>query len=327
MALRGAQAAAEEVNLDRGWRTALQQRWRQREQLADGLARRRGQPNGSSALRSASAQRAGSGTLRTIIITARGWRMPEQFQLRGGFDQPLLQALRLAALERGGLIQLGYFLVQYAATLFQGFIRALSSGQRAPGGFQVLDLLRQKLLLRMLLSLRLPRLSEQARIVAVQLGQFVLFDDQGLLQLPQLQLKLLYLAFVPALILLSLILAGLAVVLQSIAGVLMFFLQRANLVVAIQYAHFLIEVGLRQASVLDVGLLAPLLLLMKRLLGGLELFREPAALTFQLLASALCLADAVQVVVAFVGQLLALLSHGCLSLFSELLCQVRHKVG
>lgn len=33
----------------------------------------------------------------------------------------------------------------------------------------------------MLLFLQLARLGEQARIVAVQLGQLVLFDDQGLL--------------------------------------------------------------------------------------------------------------------------------------------------
>lgn len=219
--------------------------------------------------------------------------MPEQFQLRGGFDQSLLQVLRLLRLERGGLAQLGHFLMQGAATLFQGFIRALSAGQRAPGGFQGLDLLRQKLLLRMLLFLRLPRLGEQARIVAVQLGQFVLLDDQGLLQLAQLHLPLLDLSLMAALFLLALLLAGLAIVFQSITGMLMLFLQRANLAVAILQTRFLIAVGLQQAGILNFGLLALLLLLMQRVLGGLELFREPAAVAFQLLAAALRVADAV----------------------------------
>ena len=76
----------------------------------------------------------------------------------------------------------------------------------------------------MLLFLQLPRLGEQACIVAVQLGQFVLLHYQGLLQLPQFQLQLLYLRLVSTLFLLTLLLAGLAVVRQGVACVLMLFL-------------------------------------------------------------------------------------------------------
>ncbi|EGH19875.1 hypothetical protein Pgy4_43847 [Pseudomonas savastanoi pv. glycinea str. race 4] len=68
--------------------------------------------------------------------------------------------------------------------LLQGFIRTLNAGQCALGDLQGLSLLGEKLLLRMLILLQLPRLGEQARIVTVQLSQLVLFDDQGLLQLP-----------------------------------------------------------------------------------------------------------------------------------------------
>lgn len=53
---------------------------------------------------------AGSGSLRTS--TVRGCRMPEQFQLRGGFDQSLLHALRLLCLDRGDLAKPGYLLLQ-----------------------------------------------------------------------------------------------------------------------------------------------------------------------------------------------------------------------
>ena len=97
----------------------------------------------------------------------------------------------------------------------------------------------------MLLFLQLPRLGEQARIVAVQLGQLVLLDYQGLLQLPQFQLQLLYLRLVSTLFLLTLLLAGLAVVLQGVACMLMLLLQRANLPIAVLQALLQVAVGLQ----------------------------------------------------------------------------------
>lgn len=107
--------------------------------------------------------------------------------------------------------------------------------------------------------------------IAVQLGQFVLLDHQGLLQLPLLNLQLLYLGFVPALILLALILAGLSKVLQSIACMLMLLLKRPDLPTTILEVCFQIAIGLEQASVLHLALLTDLPLMLECLLRNLQL--------------------------------------------------------
>ena len=110
----------------------------------------------------------------------------------------------------------------------------------------------------------------------------------------------------PALLLLTLLLAGLAIVLQGITGMLMLVLQRADLPVAVLQARFLVVVGLLQAGILDLGLLAQLLFLQQCLLGSLELLREPSALTFQLLDTAFGLPNLVLVIESFPCQLFAL---------------------
>ncbi|MCY1555823.1 hypothetical protein D9M68_925180 [compost metagenome] len=56
--------------------------------------------------------------------------------------------------------------------------------------------------------------------------------------------------------------------------------------------------------------MALLLLLLERLLNSLKLFREPAALAFQLLDAAFSLPSLVLVVEPLTCQLLALLGHG-----------------
>jgi len=92
---------------------------------------------------------------------------------------------------------------------------------RAFGIGQCLVSLSQELLLGALFLLLLTNLGEQARIVTIQLCQFVLLDHQGLLQLPQLHLQLLYLGLMPTLLLLTLLLASHAIMFKGIAGVLM----------------------------------------------------------------------------------------------------------
>ncbi|KPU61655.1 hypothetical protein AN403_5702 [Pseudomonas fluorescens] len=136
-----------------------------------------------------------------------------------------------------------HLILQGVAALLHGVFLPLSSGQCALSSLQSLEPLLQQLLLGPLILLQLPGLGEQPLIVAVQSGQFVLLDDQSLLQLTYLQLHLLNLGLVTALFLLALLLAGLAIMLQGIAGVLMLFLQRKDLPVAIQQTCRLIEVG------------------------------------------------------------------------------------
>lgn len=119
-------------------------------------------------------------------------------------------------------------------------------------------------------------------------------------------MQLLHLRLVPALLLLSLFLVGLAIVLQGIASMLMHIFQRANLLFAVPQARFVVVVGLLQAGILYIGLLAVLLLLLQCLLGGLELLREPSALTFQLLDTAFGQPGLVLVIEPFECQLLAL---------------------
>ncbi|MCY1542234.1 hypothetical protein D9M68_779720 [compost metagenome] len=104
--------------------------------------------------------------------------------------------------------------------------------------------------------LLLAGFGQQAGVVTVQLGQLVLFDDQGLLQLPQFQLQLLHLAFVPALLLLALILAGLPVMLQGVPGMLMLLLQRTDLPLAVLQAGILVALRLLQPRHLDFRQLA-----------------------------------------------------------------------
>ena len=80
-----------------------------------------------------------------------------------------------------GFAKPGDFILQSVAALLQGFIRTFNTGQFTLCDLQGLSPLSEKLLLRMLILLQLPRLGEQARVVAVQLGQLILLDDQGLL--------------------------------------------------------------------------------------------------------------------------------------------------
>ncbi|MNH09795.1 hypothetical protein D3C79_692560 [compost metagenome] len=61
-------------------------------------------------------------------------------------------------------------------------------------------------------------LTQQALVVAVQAGQLVLLDDHALLQLAHFHLQLLQLRLVAALFLFTLFAAGVAVVLQRVAG-------------------------------------------------------------------------------------------------------------
>ncbi|MNP68695.1 hypothetical protein D3C76_1646890 [compost metagenome] len=79
--------------------------------------------------------------------------------------------------------------------------------------------------------------TQQALVITVQAGQFILLDDHTLLQLAHLHLQLLQLRFVPALLLLTLFAAGSAVMLQRIAGMAMFVFQRANLLFLVVQAQ------------------------------------------------------------------------------------------
>ncbi|MNH33097.1 hypothetical protein D3C79_935870 [compost metagenome] len=67
--------------------------------------------------------------------------------------------------------------------------------------------------------------AQQALVIAVQPGQFILLDDHALLQLAHFYLQLLQLRLVAALLLLALLAAGAAVMLQRIAGMAMLVFQ------------------------------------------------------------------------------------------------------
>ncbi|MNR30880.1 hypothetical protein D3C85_1483570 [compost metagenome] len=83
-----------------------------------------------------------------------------------------------------------------------------------------------------------------------------MFDDQGLLQLPDFQLQQLHLGFVSALLLFALLLAGLSIVLQSVPGMLMLLLQRSDMPLAILQAGCLVAFRLLQPRHLDFRQLA-----------------------------------------------------------------------
>ncbi|MOA68939.1 hypothetical protein D3C78_1968240 [compost metagenome] len=67
--------------------------------------------------------------------------------------------------------------------------------------------------------------AQQALVIAVQPGQLILLDDHALLQLAYFYLQLLQLRLVAALLLLALLTASAAVMLQRIAGVAMLVFQ------------------------------------------------------------------------------------------------------
>ncbi|CAI8941122.1 membrane hypothetical protein [Pseudomonas serboccidentalis] len=82
---------------------------------------------------------------------------------------------------------------------------------------------------------------EQAFVVTVQLGDFVLTHQRTLLCLTQLHLQLLELPFVASLFLLALFFGGVAIMLQRVAGMQVLFFQRADLLVLVLQAQ--LEVG------------------------------------------------------------------------------------
>ncbi|MNP15906.1 hypothetical protein D3C76_1082790 [compost metagenome] len=63
----------------------------------------------------------------------------------------------------------------------------------------------------------LASLTQQALVIPVQPSELILLEDLGLLELAQLNLNLLQLPLVPALLLLSLFLDGVAVMLKRIS--------------------------------------------------------------------------------------------------------------
>ncbi|WP_202984854.1 hypothetical protein, partial [Klebsiella pneumoniae] len=81
---------------------------------------------------------------------------------------------------------------------------ALGLGQNRAQALNLRIALFQQLFLRPALTGSLAVLTQQPLVVPVQAGEFVLFDDHALLQLPHLHLHLLQLRFVAALFLLAL---------------------------------------------------------------------------------------------------------------------------
>ncbi|MNY49059.1 hypothetical protein D3C86_1844490 [compost metagenome] len=86
------------------------------------------------------------------------------------------------------------------------------------------------------LAQRSAVLGQQALIVAVQLGDFILAYQCALLGLAQFHLNLLHLAFMATLFLLALLFDGGAVVLQGVAGVQVFLFEGADLLVLVLQA-------------------------------------------------------------------------------------------
>ena len=116
-------------------------------------------------------------------------------------------------------------------------------------GLDLLCLLRLLVLQRLPLTLHLPRLHQQALVVAVEPRQFVLLDDQALLQLTHLDLQLLHLRLMAALILLALLTGGGAVMLQRIAGMLVLVFQRLDLLVLVVQAQVQLTYRLIQGGI------------------------------------------------------------------------------
>jgi hypothetical protein len=77
----------------------------------------------------------------------------------------------------------------------------------------------------------LASLAQQALVIPVQSSELILLEDQGLLEVAQLNLNLLHLPFVPLLFLISLFLDRIAVMLQCVSGVKVFFFQGADLLI------------------------------------------------------------------------------------------------
>src|SRR5690606_7784604 len=108
---------------------------------------------------------------------------------------------------------------------------------------------------------------------AVQARQLLLSHHWALPGLTQLRLRLLQLGLMAALVLLTLLAAGLAVVFQRITGVLVFFLQRADLPIAVFQAPLQVLRGLEGPGQLQLALLQ----LLAQLFVGSLLFGQPGA--------------------------------------------------
>ena len=149
------------------------------------------------------------------------------------------------------------------------------------------------------LAMGAAQFAEQPLVVAVELEDFLLADDQRLLALAQLDLQLLHLRLVAALLLFALGLHRSTVMLQRLAGVAVLVLQRGDLPLALLQADALVALQLIEAGQLQLLLVqAGLQLLRFRLQRrhGLLLLRRlglqlgaAAALLFQLVPQAAAL--------------------------------------
>ncbi|MNP42885.1 hypothetical protein D3C76_1366760 [compost metagenome] len=117
-------------------------------------------------------------------------------------------------------------------------------------GIALLELLLQQAQLTQCAAI----LGQQAFVVAVQLGNFVLAHQGALLCLAQLHLQLLHLTFVAVLLLLALLLDRIAIVLKGVSAMQVFLFERANLLVLVFQAQFEIRQCLAQPGI--AGLLA-----------------------------------------------------------------------
>ena len=125
----------------------------------------------------------------------------------------------------GGLFGAGAFQHRHPQTFLQQGGFGLVAADLLLGlgltGLAVLELILQQVQLTHGAAI----LGQQAFVIAVELGDLVLANHGALLGLAQFHLDLLHLAFMAPLFLLALVLDGLAIVLQGVAGVQVFFFQ------------------------------------------------------------------------------------------------------
>ncbi|MNT17415.1 hypothetical protein D3C72_1525620 [compost metagenome] len=130
----------------------------------------------------------------------------------------LFKLLQLASLFRAQVAPGFQALCLYIQLPTHFFAGTLRLGQDRAQALDLRIALFQQFILRPAGAGSLAMLTQQALVVAVQAGQLVLLDDHALLQLAHFHLQLLQLRLVAALFLFTLFAAGVAVVLQRIAG-------------------------------------------------------------------------------------------------------------